>query len=83
MSLTVREKKSKILFTPEELFMLREALEYGNPFYNDEQAEQIYMDYGIVVKDNALYDKKNNLKEKISKIFEASREWDFEGFEYR
>lgn len=84
MSLTVRDKKSVVLFSTEELFILREALEYSNGiYYNEEQANQIYKDYGIPVKENALDDKRTKLKEKISKVFEASRVWDFEGFEYR
>jgi len=81
MSLTVREKKAKILFDNVELFMIRESLT-THQFYDEHRREQIYKDYGIAISDDYI-EKQTKLQEKIDHIFEASREWDFEGFEYR
>ncbi len=82
MSLTVREKKAKVLFDNMELFILREALTYARPFYDEQAKENFYQDYGIVLGDD--WDEKQlKLRDKIEHIFEASREFDFEGFEYR
>ncbi len=84
MSLTVRTKKSKILFTPEELFILKEALSmYGSPFYDEFRSNEIYKEYGVAVTSDNYPEHKQKLEEKISKVLEASRVWDFEGFEYR
>jgi hypothetical protein len=82
MSVTVRTKKSKVLFTPEELFMIKEMLSQAFMYYDDEKREQLYKDYGIVIGDD-WQEKQTKLQKKISHIFDASREWDFEGFEYR
>lgn len=82
MSITVKEKKAKVLFDNMELFVLREALEYARPFYDDTRKEQLYRDYGIVIGDD-WSERQSKLQKKISHIFDASREWDFEGFEYR
>ncbi len=82
MSITVREKKAKVLFDNMELFILREALEYARPFYDEQAKENFYQNYGIVIGDD-WNEKQNKLLEKINHIFEASREFDFEGFEYR
>ncbi len=82
MSLTVREKKAKVLFDNVELFMIRESLTYPNTYYDDQTKEQFYKDYGIVIGDD-WSEKQNKLLDKINHIFEASREFDFEGFEYR
>jgi len=82
MSLTIKEKKAKVLFDNMELFILREALEYARPFYDEQKKEQLYKDYGIVIGDN-LDERQSKLQKKISHIFDACREWDFEGFEYR
>lgn len=80
--LTTREKKAKILFDNFELFIIREALSSANSFYDEQAKENFYQDYGIVIGDD-LRDKQIKLRDKISHIFDASREWDFEGFEYR
>jgi len=82
MSLTVREKKAKVLFDNVELFMIREVLSWTTPFYDEQRKEQVYQDYGIVIGDD-WGEKQNKLQNKIDHIFEASREFDFEGFEYR
>jgi len=65
-----------------ELFILREALTYARPFYDEQTKENFYQNYGIVIG-NDLDEKQSKLQKKISHIFDASREWDFEGFEYR
>ena len=84
MNLTVKEKKSKILFNPEELFILREALENSNGiFYSKEQEDESYKNYGISVNSDMHRNRREKVKDKISKVLEASRVWDFEGFEYR
>ncbi len=80
--LTAREKKAKILFDNFELFILREALSSANAFYDEQTKENFYQDYGIVIGDD-LREKQIKLRDKIEHIFDASREWDFEGFEYR
>jgi len=80
--LTAREKKAKILFDNFELFILREALSSANSFYDEQAKENFYQDYGIVIGDD-LREKQIKLRDKIEHIFDASREWDFEGFEYR
>ena len=82
MSITVKEKKAKVLFDNMELFILREALTYARPFYDEQAKENFYQDYGIVLG-NDWDEKQLKLRDKISHIFDASREWDFEGFEYR
>lgn len=82
MSLTVKEKKAKVLFDNMELFILRESLEYARPFYDDTRKEQLYRDYGIVIGDD-WNERQSKLQKKIDHIFEASKEFDFEGFEYR
>jgi len=81
MSLTVKDKKSVILFSTEELFILKEALD-SHPFYDETMKKQIYDQYGMHIGDNHD-EKQTKLREKMEKIFEASRVWDFEGFEYR
>lgn len=81
MSLTVKDKKSVVLFSPMELFMIKEALA-SHPFYDEYRKEQIYKDYGIAVG-NDYADRQTKLQEKMECIFDVSREWDFEGFEYR
>jgi len=80
--LTVKEKKAKVLFDNMELFILREALTYANPFYDEQAKENFYQNYGIVIGDD-WNEKQIKLRDKIEHIFEASREFDFEGFEYR
>lgn len=82
MSLTVKSKKAKVLLDSMELFMLRELLSQVFPFYDETAKEQLYKDYGIVMGDN-WSERQKKLEDKISHIFDASREWDFEGFEYR
>jgi len=82
MSLTIKEKKAKVLFDNMELFILRESLEYARPFYDDTRKEQLYRDYGIVIGDD-WNERQSKLQKKIDHIFEASKEFDFEGFEYR
>ena len=82
MSITVKEKKAKVLFDSMELFMLREVLSQAFPFYDEQAKENLYKDYGIVIGDD-WQEKQSKLQKKISNIFEALRVWDFEGFEYR
>lgn len=82
MNLTVKEKKAKVLLDSMELFMLKEVLSQAFPYYDDQAKEQLYKDYGIVIG-NDWQEKQSKLQEKISHIFDATREWDFEGFEYR
>lgn len=82
MSLTVKEKKAKVLLDSVELFMIREVLSQAFPYYDDISKEQFYKDYGIVIGDD-WQERQSKLQKKISHIFDASREWDFEGFEYR
>ena len=82
MSLTIREKKSKVLFDTDELFIIKEALEYTHPFYDESFKRDIYEQHGIVIGEK--HDEVvNDLKEKMRRIFEASRVHDFEGYEYR
>jgi hypothetical protein len=81
--LTTREKKSKILFSTEELLLLREALKsYIAPYYSEDQKKELFNTYGILI-DEQIETKRGKLEDKVSKILEASRVWDFEGFEYR
>jgi len=82
MSLTVKTKKAKVLLDNMELFMIREVLSQAFPYYDDQRKDQLYKDYGIVLGDD-WQERQSKLQEKISHIFDASREWDFEGFEYR